>query len=121
MSTIIDTTIQFVKNELNDQDGSHDWFHIERVWKMAKRISVEEGVVGNRLEIIQLASLLHDVGDWKYSGSETAATEIITKFLNGQNCSQENISRIVYIVENVSFAKGLSNNNLSKTGWRCQF
>ena len=29
------------------------------------------------LEIVELASLLHDIQDWKYSGSETAGPVII--------------------------------------------
>ncbi len=29
-------------------------------------------VQGDALEIVELAALCHDVGDWKYSGSDTA-------------------------------------------------
>ena len=32
-STIIDTTIAFVKEILKNAEGGHDWFHIERVFK----------------------------------------------------------------------------------------
>ena len=32
-STIIDTTMAFVKEILKNAEGGHDWFHIERVFK----------------------------------------------------------------------------------------
>lgn len=31
-STIIETTITFVKEVLKNAEGGHDWFHIERVF-----------------------------------------------------------------------------------------
>jgi uncharacterized protein len=31
---LIAKTILFVKEKLNDAEGGHDWFHIERVYKM---------------------------------------------------------------------------------------
>ena len=30
---IIQNTIEFVKTELQNAEGGHDWFHIERVFK----------------------------------------------------------------------------------------
>lgn len=33
---IIEATIAFVKSTLDGMDGSHDYFHIERVYKVAK-------------------------------------------------------------------------------------
>ena len=36
---IITTTIAFVKKELKNAEGGHDWFHIERVFKNSILIS----------------------------------------------------------------------------------
>ena len=33
MDSIIDKTIIFVKQQLKNAEGGHDWFHIERVYK----------------------------------------------------------------------------------------
>ena len=33
MNSLIDNTITFVKKELTNTEGGHDWFHIERVYK----------------------------------------------------------------------------------------
>ena len=42
--SILENTIKFVKNELQNAEGGHDWFHIERVYKNAILISKEESV-----------------------------------------------------------------------------
>ena len=36
-------TEQFVKDFLEGDCSGHDWWHIERVRKMTKKIAVEEG------------------------------------------------------------------------------
>ncbi len=40
--SIIDKTILFVKSKLEQAEGGHDWFHIERVYKNALLIAQEE-------------------------------------------------------------------------------
>lgn len=39
---IIDTTIAYVKHELQNAEGGHDWFHIERVWRNSIAIAKHE-------------------------------------------------------------------------------
>jgi len=58
---LIEKTADYVKIKLGQEPTGHDWHHVERVLKMAKLLQIEEG--GN-LEIIQLAALLHDLGDY---------------------------------------------------------
>ena len=40
--SIIDKTILFVKEKLENAEGGHDWFHIERVYKNALLIAKDE-------------------------------------------------------------------------------
>ena len=70
---IIANAVVFVKKSLEGNDASHDWRHIERVWNLTKTIAVEERVTD--LEVCELGALLHDIEDWKYSGSDTAGVE----------------------------------------------
>jgi hypothetical protein len=42
MSRLIQRTADFVKEKLQANDASHDWRHIERVWKLARTIAREE-------------------------------------------------------------------------------
>ena len=68
-NSLIENTIAFVKKELADAEGGHDWFHIERVYKNALLIAKTEPV---NLEVVQLAALLHDIADSKFhDGNET--------------------------------------------------
>lgn len=37
--TVIQKTVDFVKNVLSDAEGGHDWWHIFRVWNLSKHIA----------------------------------------------------------------------------------
>ncbi len=37
MKSTINNTVEFVKEKLEGAEAGHDWFHIERVWKLAKK------------------------------------------------------------------------------------
>ncbi|MBV6880641.1 HD domain-containing protein [Epilithonimonas ginsengisoli] len=98
---LINKTIELVKEKLEGTESGHDWFHIERVWKLSLKIQEKEG--GDKL-IIELASLLHDIADPKFhNGDETIATKIVTEFLTEQKVDQETIDKVIFIIENMSF------------------
>ncbi len=68
-SQIIEATISFVKTELKNAEGGHDWWHIYRVWKSAREIAKKEQA---NLFIVELGALLHDIADSKFhNGDET--------------------------------------------------
>lgn len=58
--TLIAKTADYVKKKLYNDASGHDWYHVERVWNMAKFLQAREG---GDLEVIELAALLHNVGD----------------------------------------------------------
>ena len=98
---LINKTIQLVKEKLEGTESGHDWFHIERVWKLSLKIQEKEG--GDKL-IIELAALLHDIADPKFhNGDETIATKIVTEFLTEQKVDTETIEKVIFIIENMSF------------------
>lgn len=101
---LIDNCISFVKSELKDAEGGHDWFHIERVYKNALLIASVEKV--NHL-IVALGALLHDIADSKFhNGDETIGPKKARTFLQSQNLSEDAIEHIVKIIENISFKGG---------------
>lgn len=105
---LIPSTIDFVKEQIKDYDSGHDWFHIERVWKMAKRIAKEEKDID--LLVLELSALLHDVGDYKFhDGSQKSGPQIVRNFLEQFDLPQTTILHVKSIVENVSY----SNENTS--------
>ena len=101
MTEIIQKTIAFVKETLEGAEAGHDWFHIERVWKLSQKIADTEG--GNR-EVVELAALLHDIADPKFhNGDETLALKISEELMNSLNVSQEVVEQVLFIIKNISF------------------
>jgi uncharacterized protein len=102
--SIIDKTILFVKEQLKNAEGGHDWFHIERVYKNALLISSNENC---NIDVVKLGALLHDVADSKFhNGDETVGPKIAREFLEEENVSEEIISHVIKIIENISFKGG---------------
>jgi len=98
---IIQNTIQFVKEKLEGAEAGHDWFHIERVWKLSKKIAQVEDC---NLEVVELSALLHDIADPKFhNGDETVALKISREFLESQNVEEEIIQQVLFIIQNISF------------------
>ena len=102
--TIIDNTILFVKQQLENAEGGHDWFHIERVYKNA--LLIAEGEDCN-LTVVKLGALLHDIADSKFhGGDETVGPKTARAFLESQNVSEDIILHVIAIIENISFKGG---------------
>lgn len=87
--------------ELFEGEGTgHDWWHIHRVMHNAIYIAEQEGA---EVEIVQIAALLHDVGDHKFHDEKDASEKMITKMLKKYKVSNDFIDEIVGIVSEVSF------------------
>ncbi|SDQ74269.1 uncharacterized protein SAMN05421664_2414 [Chryseobacterium soldanellicola] len=101
MKNIIDNTIAFVKEKLEGAEAGHDWFHIERVWKLSKKIAQHEEC---NHEVVELSALLHDIADPKFhNGDETLALKISREYLEGQNTPEDIIEQVLFIIKNISF------------------
>ena len=104
MEDIITKTIDFVKTQLQDAEGGHDWFHIEPVWKNAQNIAKGEQC---DQEIVALAALLHDIADSKFhSGDETVGPQVARNWLVSKGYPKEKLEHVIAIIENVSFKGG---------------
>ena len=103
-SEIINKTILFVKSKLENAEGGHDWFHIERVYKNA--LSIAENEVCDDT-VVKLAALLHDIADSKFhNGDETVGPEIAREFLLINEVEEATIQHVIKIIENISFKGG---------------
>jgi len=101
---IINETINFVKEQLKEAEGGHDWFHIQRVYKNAILIGEKEEV---DMFIVSLGALLHDIADSKfYNGDETVGPKIAREFLENLKVDEESITHVIHIIENISFKGG---------------
>lgn len=103
-SDLVSKTILFVKQKLEDAEGGHDWFHIERVYKNTLAISRNENC--NEL-VVKLGALLHDIADSKFhKGDETIGPKLAREFLVSENVSEETIIQVVNIIDNISYKGG---------------
>ena len=101
---LINKTISFVKQKLENAEGGHDWFHIERVYKNAVLIASSEKCDET---VVKLGALLHDIADSKfYNGDETIGPKVAREFLESEGVSEEIIIAVIHIIENISFKGG---------------
>lgn len=103
---IIKNTENFVKTALSGEGTGHDWWHIERVRNNAKLINKREQADAF---IIELAVLLHDVGDRKVIKQEEDDYTIAENFLRKEQVSDYIIEQVMFIIKNMSFSKSLTN------------
>lgn len=111
MNITVNTTIDFVKQTLENAEAGHDWFHIERVYKTA--ININEVEKGNTL-VVALAALLHDIADPKFNnGDEELGPAIAEDFLKSIAVEQDIIAHVKLIIQNMSFK-----NSFDEAGFR---
>ena len=99
--SIKDKTCHFVEQKLAGDSSGHDWWHIYRVWNLAKNIAAQEGA---NLLIVELSALLHDIADWKFhDGDDTKGSQMAEQFLLENEVAREVIDPVVEIVATISY------------------
>ncbi|MZG54227.1 MAG: HD domain-containing protein [Nitrospinae bacterium] len=100
-SSIISKTCEFVESKLAGEGSGHDWWHIFRVWTLARKIAVQEKA---QLEIVELGALLHDIADWKFhDGDDSIGPAMAREFLNSHNVDPDLSDSVVEIISTVSY------------------
>lgn len=83
------------------QHADHDFYHIQRVVKLAQEIQKQEG---GDFFVITCAALLHDISDHKLNGGIMNDNGRVSRlYLEELNCEPEWINQICDIVDKVSF------------------
>lgn len=101
MKSTIENTVEFVKEKLEGAEAGHDWYHIERVWKLSKKIAAAEDC---NHDVVELSAMLHDIADPKFhNGDETIAPKVARGFLEEQQVSEDVIEQVLFIIKNISF------------------
>ncbi|WP_034060162.1 HD domain-containing protein [Lacinutrix jangbogonensis] len=107
--TLIEATKIFVKKELADAEGGHDWFHIERVYNNCLLLSKGEAV---NTEIVALGALLHDIADSKFhDGDDTVGPRKARAFLENEDVDSSVIAHVIAIIKNISFSSNIGKTN----------
>jgi len=97
---IIAETEKYLTSEFIAEGSGHDWFHIDRVRKMALRIGAVESC---NLFIVEMAALLHDLDDWKLTGSDVDSFSKTEDWLEKVQIEPEIARQIVGVIQQVSF------------------
>lgn len=100
---IVDKAEVFIQEHFKDDKTGHDWYHIERVYKMAMELQSIEG--GNK-GIVQLAALFHDFTDSKLKANPDEAELQMRDCLYQYGVIEEDVKRIIDVIDCVSFSKG---------------
>lgn len=105
----------YVKSLLEGEGTGHDWWHTHRVNQMAKFIALKENA---EMHIVALAALLHDVGDWKFTGGdETIGPNMARECLFKVGASKKDIEHVCKIIRTISFkGAGVENKMQSLEG-----
>jgi uncharacterized protein len=99
---IIQKTKRFVEDKFQGEGSGHDWWHMYRVWKLAKHIASLEG--GVDIFIVEIGALLHDIADWKFhDGDMEAGPKAAREWLESLGVRESAILQVEDIVRNVSF------------------
>ncbi|MFU2182548.1 HD domain-containing protein [Streptococcus pluranimalium] len=106
---IITKAEKYVKQELGKDASGHDWWHSDRVRKLAVRIAKEEGA---DLFICELAALLHDVADAKLNLSEEVGLQKVDDWLMKQEVLPDVQKQVMGIIKNISFKAGRNRNKV---------
>ena len=102
--SLTDKTINFVRTTLQDAEGGHDWWHINRVFINAKLIAQTEAC---DMLTVELAALLHDIADSKFhNGDEEIGPTTAGNFLRSINVDEAVIEHVQQIIRNISFKSG---------------
>ena len=100
-SDFIDQTASHVKTVLSGDGTGHDWWHVYRVWKMARRIGQAESA---DLLVVQLAALLHDIADWKlHDGDVSVGPRVAKDWLDSLGLDSGIVDHVCQIIAAISF------------------
>lgn len=108
---IILMTQGFVRQRMAGYDSGHDWWHIDRVRRIAKFINEQEAIADPF--ILEIASLLHDSADSKFAGNDTGdAYALIDEFMINTGLNEIK-DQVIEVIRNVSFSKKNPSGNLN--------
>lgn len=91
----------YVKKKTEDEHSGHDWYHIERVRDMAARLQKKEG---GDLQMIELAALLHDLGDFRQQGfSEIKGSFVLRGMMDVLDIEEDLKEKLMKLIDESQF------------------
>lgn len=100
MELVMQSALDYIRDVFQNDFSGHDYYHSLRVYRMAVALAKEENA---DVDIAALAALLHDVDDRKLSPGTTKEKTNAVNFMRSQNVQEAVISRVLTILDEVSF------------------
>lgn len=97
---IIKKTAGHARKALSGESSGHDWRHTWRVLRLARRIAKEEKADAF---VVELAALLHDIDDWKFSPDSEAGARSARTFLESLGVEETAIAHVCCIIRDIPF------------------
>ncbi len=110
MNEIINEAFIYVKNIFKKDYSGHDFYHTNRVFKIANDIAKTEDCEINKVCLI---ALLHDIDDYKLSPNTTKNKDNARLFLKEHNFENIEIKSILRDIDSISFSKHVDSSLLS--------
>jgi uncharacterized protein len=92
-----------VRERLEGDSSGHDWWHIDRVVRLARRLAEEEGA---DVFLCELAALTHDLADWKINPDEARALADLRGWLSEHGADEPTVVAVMEIITSMSFKGG---------------
>ena len=102
---VIQAAEEFVKNRFFNDTTGHDWYHMDRVRKLALKIYQTERT-GNP-ELIELIAILHDIPDFKLNNSKEEGEKLLSMWLESNLSESSMIEKIKKDIASISFREGI--------------
>lgn len=100
MTDIVAATAAWVRGQMDGEATGHDWWHTQRVWRTARHLAAAEDA---QMTVVELAALLHDIADYKFSGDEEASGRAAAAWLQANGVDAATVSHVVAIIDGLSF------------------
>lgn len=100
---------------MKNNDASHDAAHVFRVRDLALSLAHQHGLSHSpdSIQIVELAALLHDIGDYKYV-RDPSEEKIVEEFLNAEGVEESMKEKILGIINGMGFKEEVAGNAESK-------
>ncbi|XP_042502930.1 uncharacterized protein YpgQ [Macadamia integrifolia] len=115
MGATVKNAEKLVMSAMKGNDASHDAAHVFRVRDLALSLAHEEGLSSSpeAMEVVELAALLHDIGDYKYvrNPSEEA---IVEKFIEQEGVDEKKKEKILMIIKRMGVKDELGGHGIDE-------
>lgn len=108
--SVIEATETYARTQLTDTVTGHGWDHVDRVRQLARSIALSEGA---DLDIVDLAVLMHDVDDVKFSGDLQGPANAAESWFASLGVDLDLTAKIIEALTAASFTLGRPDESLS--------